>query len=299
MGSVPIADGQGKEVFVRYRTDIQSGDDPVLLTDSNGRELQTRVYNKRPTFDWKPTQNISGNYYPVTAIASIRDDSGDRQFSLITDRSQGAASLRAGELELMLNRRLLYKGEVGQALNETHSITPFPACERLGVGIGMIGSHVLHLSSAGNASRRYREEQNRQFGAPLLFFAPFTSRTARPQLRRASLSGQSLPPALELMTLVTWDPVMGSYLMRFSHQYAVDEDPELSQAADLDIMAYWENSPWKFNIYDGASLTANKIGGGAGLTHGRGGDDEAKENLRGISTPIPSMYISTWILSLY
>ena len=54
----------GKEVVVKYETDIKS--DGIFYTDSNGREMIKRVYNKRGP-SYSPVYNISeevaGNYY--------------------------------------------------------------------------------------------------------------------------------------------------------------------------------------------------------------------------------------------
>lgn len=49
----------------------------TFYTDSNGREFQKRVRDHRPTWDLDVTQPVSGNYYPVTAAAFVRDEGGD------------------------------------------------------------------------------------------------------------------------------------------------------------------------------------------------------------------------------
>jgi hypothetical protein len=60
----------------------------------------------------------------VNAIAYLRDSSS--QFTVLTDRSQGGASLANGALEIMVHRRILKDDArgVGEPLNETDSITP-------------------------------------------------------------------------------------------------------------------------------------------------------------------------------
>ena len=71
-GSRPIANW-GKEVVLRYDTDVASGD--VFYTDSNGRETVKRVRDKRgPSYPapYKISEPVAGNYYPVNALASIR-----------------------------------------------------------------------------------------------------------------------------------------------------------------------------------------------------------------------------------
>ena len=49
---------------------------------------------------------MAGNYYPVNAAAYIKDEER-AQLSVVVDRSQGAASLESGELEIMVHRRTL------------------------------------------------------------------------------------------------------------------------------------------------------------------------------------------------
>ena len=56
---------QGKEVFTRISTNISSGG--YLYTDSNGREMQTRLYNYRPTWQLNVTEPVAGKYVPVRA----------------------------------------------------------------------------------------------------------------------------------------------------------------------------------------------------------------------------------------
>lgn len=69
-GPIPIDDNSGKEVIVKYKTDIDNAD--IFKTDSNGRELLSRRLNYRPTWELNVTQPIAGNYYPLTAAISIQ-----------------------------------------------------------------------------------------------------------------------------------------------------------------------------------------------------------------------------------
>ena len=45
---------------------------------------------------------IAGNYYPLTAAMYIQDTTHDQQLAVLTDRSQGGASLKSGEMEVRL-----------------------------------------------------------------------------------------------------------------------------------------------------------------------------------------------------
>lgn len=90
----------GKEVVTRYKTSLNS--DSVFYTDSNGREVIKRVRNFRPTWKLSLDEPIAGNYYPVTSKISLRSDQDE--LAVLTDRAQGGASLRDGEIELMVRR---------------------------------------------------------------------------------------------------------------------------------------------------------------------------------------------------
>lgn len=80
IGPIAIDDGIGKEVILRYDTDIES--DTRFYTDANGREVLQRTRDYRPTWNYTITEPVSGNYYPVTSRIWIKDDT--RQFTILT-----------------------------------------------------------------------------------------------------------------------------------------------------------------------------------------------------------------------
>ena len=57
----------GKEVVIRYSSDVRSGDE--VYTDANGREMLRRVRDRRPTWDLNVTEPTAGNFYPVRTLA--------------------------------------------------------------------------------------------------------------------------------------------------------------------------------------------------------------------------------------
>ena len=69
VGPIPMADGLGKEVSLRYVSNLASGES--FATDANGREMLTRTRNARPTWDLDITGPIAGNFYPITAAISL------------------------------------------------------------------------------------------------------------------------------------------------------------------------------------------------------------------------------------
>lgn len=80
IGSIPIDDNIGKEIIVRYDTDIDSAS--KYYTDSNGREVLERIRNYRPTWNYSIVENVSGNYYPINSRIWIRDNT--RQLTILT-----------------------------------------------------------------------------------------------------------------------------------------------------------------------------------------------------------------------
>ncbi|CAF2909045.1 unnamed protein product [Rotaria sp. Silwood2] len=89
VGPIPIDDDIGKEIIIRYDTDIAIA------------------------------ETVSGNYYPINSRIWIKEE--DRQFTVLTDRSEGGGSIKDGSIEIMVHRRLLYDDRfvVGEPLNET------------------------------------------------------------------------------------------------------------------------------------------------------------------------------------
>lgn len=68
---------------------------------------------------------------PLRLAVYTQDTASGNVLSVVTDRSQGGASLRDGELELMVHRRLQADDArgVGEPLNETgESLVTHSAC---------------------------------------------------------------------------------------------------------------------------------------------------------------------------
>lgn len=82
VGPIPIDDDKGKEVIVRYDTDIVSAS--KYYTDANGREVLERIRDYRPTWNYSSPENVSANYYPVNSRIWIKDQ--QRQFTVLTGR---------------------------------------------------------------------------------------------------------------------------------------------------------------------------------------------------------------------
>lgn len=83
VGPIPIDDGVGKEIIVRYDTNIASAS--KFHTDANGREVLERVRDYRPTWNYTITEPVSGNYYPVNSRIWIQDTA--TQFTVLTGKN--------------------------------------------------------------------------------------------------------------------------------------------------------------------------------------------------------------------
>ena len=82
VGPIPIDDNKGKEVIIRFDTDIPN--QSKYYTDANGREVLERIRNYRPTWSYSSSQNVSANYYPVNSRIWIKDQ--QRQFTILTGK---------------------------------------------------------------------------------------------------------------------------------------------------------------------------------------------------------------------
>uniref|UniRef100_A0A672PHW3 Alpha-mannosidase n=1 Tax=Sinocyclocheilus grahami TaxID=75366 RepID=A0A672PHW3_SINGR len=103
-----IRDQNNKELAMRLVTDIQSGD--TFYTDLNGFQIQPRRY-----FQKLPLQ---ANFYPMPAMAYIQDS--QYRLTLYTAQALGVSSLASGQLEVILDRRLMQDDNrgLGQGLKD-------------------------------------------------------------------------------------------------------------------------------------------------------------------------------------
>ncbi|XP_008793783.2 alpha-mannosidase 2 [Phoenix dactylifera] len=91
------SDFSDRELIARFKTNIDN--ERVFYSDLNGFQMI-----RRQTYDKIPLQ---GNYYPIPSLAFLQDSLG-RRFSVHSKQPLGAASLKNGWLEIMLDRRLVY-----------------------------------------------------------------------------------------------------------------------------------------------------------------------------------------------
>ena len=80
---------------MRFSTDIDSGDE--FFTDLNGFQMikRKRRLDKLP---------IGAQYYPIPSMAYIQDHKS--RLTLVSKQPLGGSSLKPGQLEIMMDRRL-------------------------------------------------------------------------------------------------------------------------------------------------------------------------------------------------
>ena len=233
VGPIAFEDGISREVVTRYSTDIQSRGE--VWTDSNGRELQRRLFNQRLSFNYSAVDPISGNYYPITTSVKLNDS--DRAFAVLVDRAEGAASLQDGAIELMVHRRLLCPCGFDEALNETascrYNVGRGELVERLGPGLVVTGKHRLLLGDASAVQVAVRTGPGMQYTPYHAVVTPSAAITTKGRVGSLSFLRTSLPVNVDLISLhVLFD---GSVLLRLAHSFAVDDDTPLAAPVDVDL----------------------------------------------------------------
>lgn len=147
VGPINVSDGVSKEIIVQYNTDLFSNEQ--FFTDSNGRQVLKRRLFQRPTWNLTFNDPIASNYYPVTNRIHIKDRS--HRFTVLTDRAQGGSSLKDGQIEVMLHRRLLRTPNADwlEPVNEVVQ----------GQGLVVRGKHRLLFSNATSKSDAIKEKK--------------------------------------------------------------------------------------------------------------------------------------------
>ncbi|KAH3763973.1 lysosomal alpha-mannosidase [Pelomyxa schiedti] len=236
VGPISTTDKNGKEVIVKIQSPISSAG--FLYTDTHNLEFQKREYNVLYG-KYIMDNDISGNYYPISSAAYIQDD--NLMLAILPDRAQGAASLTNGSLEVMIHRRLLEDGDhkgVGEPLDDSTAI-----CTK----------QLLILSSTDSGISTLRSAALRHEHSPAVLSS--ISGTTPAPFSWSPMS-VSLPANVHLTTLqVTRYDIFGaSTLVRLHHNFAVDEDPVLSQPATVDLSSLFAD--WTVTSAVEVSLSA-------------------------------------------
>ncbi|KAN0028185.1 hypothetical protein ACTFIV_010018 [Dictyostelium citrinum] len=226
IGPIDISDGIGKEVVSRYTTSFAT--DQTWYTDSQGMEMQKRITNYRPSWNLTVVQPTSGNYVPVNAIAYIQDPDQALQLTIVTDRSRGCASLRDGQLDMMMHRRTLKDDGrgVGQPMNESTQI--------------VTTSKLIIHDIRSYAQSHYRPAAL-ALSHPLFPMFTTTQQSSNDwnsqyQGVYSPMASTSLPNGLKIQTLQWLDNQDNTILLRIENIYQIDgQDSQDPQTITLDL----------------------------------------------------------------
>lgn len=264
----PVTDN-GREIISLYETDMKTNG--TFFTDSNGRETIRRIRDHRSDYRLFTTEHTASNYYPITSWIFIRDYDRNLQLSILPDRPQGGSSIRDGQVELMLHRRLLQDDGLGmeEPLNE-------PGIDRRGLIIR--GKHYLLVGPIDSVIRSTRQLSKQLHMHPIQWFqAPPASMdlgiptlgtsnggnilaSAGTQLtsngetatnltplsnqliqNRFKFSGlrDYLPKMINLLSLESWD--QDNVLIRLEHIFEINEDADYSRPVQLSLRRMFRN----------------------------------------------------------
>ncbi len=230
VGPIPIGDNIGKEIIMRYDTDIQS--QSKYYTDANGREVLERIRDYRSTWNYTVNEPVSGNYYPINSRIWIKDQ--NRQLTVLTDRSHGGGSIHDGSVEIMLHRRLLYDDGfgVGEALNES----------AFGEGLVIRGKHLLVVQPPSSSALVHRVTSQEFYMNPLGTYA-LTQQTyedySAAYRQTWSALTDTLPLNVHLLTLDQLGPK--NYLIRVENYFELNEDDTYSKAVTIDLQSIFQS----------------------------------------------------------
>jgi alpha-mannosidase len=159
-------------------------------------------------------------------------EDGNKELSVLVDRSVGGSSIKDGQIELMLHRRLLHDDGrgVAEALDETVCLNN--QCE----GLIIEGKYYLKIDPQGEGAR-WRRTFGQEIYSPLLlaFSEQDGGNWANSHIPKFSAMDPtySLPDNVALLTLQELED--GSVLLRFAHLYEAGEHKDLSALASVDL----------------------------------------------------------------
>ncbi|CAM0872753.1 unnamed protein product [Alopecurus aequalis] len=249
VGPIPVDDGNGKELSTEIITSMATN--KTFYTDSSGRDFIKRVRDYRLEWKIEVNQPIAGNYYPVNLGIYVED--GSKELSVLVDRSVGGSSIKDGQIELMLHRRLLHDDGrgVAEALNETVCFNN--QCE----GLVIEGKYYLKIDPQGEGAR-WRRTFGQELYSPLLL--AFSEQdggnwvNSHVPLFSAMDPTYSLPENVALLTLQELED--GSVLLRLAHLYEAGEHKLLSSPASVELKRVFPDK--KIGKVIETSLSANQ-----------------------------------------
>ncbi|VAI24288.1 unnamed protein product [Triticum turgidum subsp. durum] len=230
VGPIPVDDENGKELSTEIITSMATN--KTFYTDSSGRDFIKRVRDYRSEWKIEVNQPVAGNYYPINLGIYVED--GSKELSILVDRSVGGSSIKDGQIELMLHRRLLNDDGRGVAEALEEKVCLDDQCE----GLVIEGKYYLKIDPQGDGAR-WRRTFGQELYSPLLLAMDPT---------------YSLPENVALLTLEELED--GSVLLRLAHLYEAGEHKDLSAPASVDLKRVFPDN--KIGKIIETSLSANQ-----------------------------------------
>ncbi len=223
VGPVPTADGYGKEIINRLSVPAIASN-ATWTTDSNGRDMFTRVRNYRLSWTVDVHEPIASNYYPTNTAIQVQDKA--LALWMVNDRTQGGSSIVDGSIELMVHRRLLADDGrgVGEPLNE-------PGVNGNGLIVRGVHRFSVQAPATAAASRRAAVQDVSLF-MPLVMFGGVPA-SPLPSGPNATALRAELPPNVGLLSMQSFSPT--SLIVRLAHLFASGEDAALSNDVTVDL----------------------------------------------------------------
>ncbi|XP_023639510.1 probable alpha-mannosidase At5g66150 isoform X2 [Capsella rubella] len=230
IGPIPVNnnDLMGKEIITRMVTDMST--DKAFYTDSNGRDFLKRVRDKRTDWPLQVNEPIAGNYYPLNLGMYAKDEKAE--FSVLVDRATGGASIKDGEIELMLHRSTCMDDSRGVDESLVETVCVNDTC----AGLTVRGSYYVSINKVGEGGR-WRRETGQEIYSPLLM--AFAQENKEKWKASNTVKGYgmdplyTLPPNIALITLEEMD--LGNVLLRLAHLYEAGEDNDYSKLAKVEL----------------------------------------------------------------
>uniref|UniRef100_A0A7S1KQR5 Alpha-mannosidase n=1 Tax=Percolomonas cosmopolitus TaxID=63605 RepID=A0A7S1KQR5_9EUKA len=244
--------GPTQEIVSRFQTDIDSKD--TFFTDSNAFQLVER--RRQPRFDdlWHPNV-LSGNFYPMTTQAVIRDE--DTQLTIFSNQAVGASSQAHGHLEVMLNRRTITDDHRG--LNTPLNVTT-PSISTFRISIMSV-----------DAADSLRSQQSLFFEHPMVTFyhanlvdvVPRPSFHIQDYFKLFSTYGvqmNPLPENVHLLTMRNTHAENGTAILRLHHIFEPHQDLVHSKPVTLFLQQVFDK--YKFtDLYETSLTTIHDLSG--------------------------------------
>ncbi|OAO90751.1 hypothetical protein AXX17_AT5G66080 [Arabidopsis thaliana] len=201
-----------------------------FYTDSNGRDFLKRVRDNRTDWHLEVNEPIAGNYYPLNLGMYIKDEKAE--LSVLVDRATGGASIKDGEIELMLHRRTSMDDSRGVEESLVETVCVNDTC----AGLTIRGNYYVSINKVGEGGR-WRRETGQEIYSPLLM--AFAHENKEKWKASNTVKGYAmdhlytLPQNIALITLEELD--LGNVLLRLAHLYEAGEDSDYSKIAKVEL----------------------------------------------------------------